>query len=84
MTARHVSSRTWPLGLFSLRLQLGPAIPFGAERLDLKKHAWNLRARDLRMRRLHQKLDSGLNILAGQAAQRQKFLTERRAITNSN
>ena len=51
---------------------------------DLKNHAWNLRAQDPRMKRLHQKLDSGLNILIGQAAQRQKFLTELRAIKNSN
>ena len=51
---------------------------------DLKNHAWNLRAQDQRMKRLHQKLDSGLNILIGQAAQRQKFLTELRAIKNSN
>jgi hypothetical protein len=33
---------------------------------------------------VHQKLDSGLNILIGQAAQRQKFLSELRAIGNSN
>jgi hypothetical protein len=50
----------------------------------LKNHAWNLRAQDPRMKRLHQKLDSGLNILVGQAAQRQKFLAELRAIKNSN
>jgi hypothetical protein len=70
--------------------------PLWSRTFDLQKRAWNLRTRnipakgghvgvlDLRMRRLHQKLDSGLNILVGQAAQRQKFLAELRAIKNSN
>ena len=51
---------------------------------DLKRNAWNLRAGNPRMKRLHQKLDSALNLLIGQAAQRQKFLIEFRAIKNSN
>ena len=51
---------------------------------DLKRDAWNLRAQNPRMKRLHRKLDSALNLLIGQAAQRQKFLSELRAIGNSN
>jgi hypothetical protein len=51
---------------------------------DLKRNAWNLRARNPRMKRLHQKLDSALNLLIGQAAQRQRFLKELRVIKNSN
>jgi protein gp37 len=51
---------------------------------DLKKHAWNIRARDPRMKRLHQKLNSALNLLIGQSVQRQKFITEFRAVKNSN
>ena len=51
---------------------------------DLKRHAWNLRARNPRMKRLHQKLDSAINLLIGQSVQRQKFITEFRAVKNSN
>ncbi len=52
--------------------------------VDLKRDAWNLRAQNPRMKRLHRKLDSALNLLIGQAAQRQKFLTELHVIKNSN
>jgi len=58
--------------------------PLWSRAFDLKNHAWNLRAQDPRMERLHQKIGSGLNILIGQAAQRQKFLKELRVIKNSN
>jgi hypothetical protein len=58
--------------------------PLWSRTFFLKNRARNLSAQDPRMKRLHQKLDSGLNILIGQAAQRQKFLTELRAIGNSN
>jgi hypothetical protein len=51
---------------------------------DLKRDAWNLRARNPRMKRLHQKLDSALNLLIGQSVQRQKFITEFHAVKNSN
>jgi hypothetical protein len=51
---------------------------------DLKKNAWHLRARNPRMKRLHRKLDSALNLLIGQAAQRQRFIKELRTIQNSN
>ena len=51
---------------------------------DLKRHAWKLRARDPRVKRLHQKLDSALKLLIGQSVQRQKFITEFRGVKDSN
>ncbi len=51
---------------------------------DLKRNAWHLRARNPRMKRLHRKLDSALNLLIGQAAQRQRFIKELRTIQNSS
>ena len=58
--------------------------PLCSRAFDLKRYASNLRTADPRMKRLHQKLDSALNILIGQAAQRQKFVKELRAIKNSH
>jgi hypothetical protein len=49
--------------------------PLWHRAFDLKRYAWNLRARNPRIKRLHQKLDSALNLLIGQAGQRQKFLS---------
>jgi hypothetical protein len=58
--------------------------PLWSRAFDLKRYAWSLRARNPRMKRLHQKLDSALNILVAQSVQRQKFLRELRDIPNSN
>ena len=58
--------------------------PLWSRAFDLKRHAWGLRARNPRMKQLHQKLDSALNILVAQSVQREKLLKELRIIRNSN
>jgi hypothetical protein len=42
---------------------------------SLNKLARNLSVRNPRMKRLHRKLDSALNMLIGQSGQRRKFIT---------
>lgn len=48
------------------------------------KRARNLIVRNPRMKRLHRKLDSALNMVIVQSAQRRKFITELRVIKNSD